>query len=241
MVNSRETSQAQAALTKTRRAKMDAMELLTEAYVAQRERWPRTGRHILAQYDDASVVVYQAYRPNMGRFAATHGYFGGAFSLDRMSWIKPKFLWMMFRNGWGTKAHQEVTLAVQLKRAAFDEILAGAVHSSFTSSVYSDEEEWGSALKRSSVRLQWDPDHAPSGHTVERRAVQLGLRGETLRRYAREWIVGVEDISEFVRTQYEHVQARDYTGLVTPREDVYPVADSAVAARLGLSTADGQQ
>jgi len=68
---------------------MDAMELLTEAYVAQRERWPGTGRHILV--DDASVVVYQAYRSTIGRFAATRGYFGGAFSLNRMSWIKPNF------------------------------------------------------------------------------------------------------------------------------------------------------
>jgi hypothetical protein len=38
------------------------------------------------------VVVYQAYRPEIGHFAAQHGYFGGSFSLDRMSWIKPNFL-----------------------------------------------------------------------------------------------------------------------------------------------------
>src|SRR5439155_2761622 len=31
------------------------------------------GRHILTQFDDESVVVYQAYRPAIGRFAAEHG------------------------------------------------------------------------------------------------------------------------------------------------------------------------
>ena len=82
--------------------------LRTEPYVAQTERWPKSGRHILAQFDDASVVVYQAYRPSIGRHAAEHGYFGGDFSLSRMSWIKPNFLWMMYRSGWGTKEGQEV-------------------------------------------------------------------------------------------------------------------------------------
>ncbi len=210
------------------------MALVTEPYLTQVARWPTTGRHILAQYDDTSVVVYQAYRPNIGHFAATHGYFGGAFNLDRMSWIKPNFLWMMFRNGWGTKAHQEVTLAVRLKRAAFDGILAAAVHSSFAPAIYKDDEEWGSALKRSSVVLQWDPDHAPSGQAVERRAMQLGLRGPMLRSYAQEWIVEIEDISPFVAAQREHARSGDDERLVLPREDIYPVTDPLVAARLTL-------
>ena len=58
----------------------------------QRARWPRDGRHVMAQYDADSVVVYQAYRPAIGQFAAAHGYFGGEFSLGRMSWVKPNFL-----------------------------------------------------------------------------------------------------------------------------------------------------
>src|SRR5215475_197230 len=112
------------------------MNLITEAYIAQDARWPRSGRHILAQFDAESVVVYQAYRPEIGRHAARHGRFGGGFSLDRMSWIKPNFTWMMYRSGWGTKPGQEVTLAVRLRRAAFDEILRRAVHSSFVPDVY---------------------------------------------------------------------------------------------------------
>jgi hypothetical protein len=79
------------------------MQLVTEPYLAQFRRWPQTGRHILAQFDESTIVVYQAYRPAIGNFAASHGYFGGPFSLNRMSWIKPNFLWMMYRSGWGTK------------------------------------------------------------------------------------------------------------------------------------------
>jgi hypothetical protein len=68
------------------------MPLITEPYPAQKARWPTSGRHILAQFDAESVVVYQAYRPEIGHFAARHGYFGSGFSLSRMSWVKPSFL-----------------------------------------------------------------------------------------------------------------------------------------------------
>ena len=115
------------------------MNLLTEPYLVQTARLPKSGRHILAQFDDESVIVYQAYRPAIGHFAAQHGYFGGPFSLSRMSWIKPNFLWMMYRCGWGSKEGQEVVLAVRLKRTAFDEILRRAVHSSFVPEVYESE------------------------------------------------------------------------------------------------------
>ena len=84
---------------------------------------------------------------------------GGEFKLSRMSWIKPNFLWMMYRSGWGTKPGQEVTLAVRLRRSAFEEILRGAVHSNFVAEVYSSPESWGAAAAESEVRLQWDPDH----------------------------------------------------------------------------------
>lgn len=216
------------------------MRLITEAYLGQVKRWPARGRHILAQFDDDAVVVYQAYRPEIGHFAATHGYFGGAFRLGRMSWVKPNFLWMMYRSGWGTKPDQEVTLAVWLQRAAFDMILKEAVHSTFVPEVYGSEAAWKCALAESSVRLQWDPDHDPSGAAVERRALQLGLRGDVLARYAREWIVHLEDISDFVAQQRAYAQPGAYAELVTPQEAVYPVEDPEVAARLGVSPAEGE-
>lgn len=210
------------------------MNLLTEPYLNQASKWPQTGRHILAQFDENTVVVYQAYRPAIGLFAAEHGYFGGEFSLNRMSWIKPNFLWMMYRSQWGTKPGQEVILAVWLRRSAFDEILASAVHSNFVTAVYGSEKNWQQAVKNSAVRLQWDPDHHPSGAKLERRAIQLGLRGSALAGYAREWIVNIEDISEFVQQQRQYKEG-DRAQLLTPSETVYPVIDPDVCQRLGLS------
>lgn len=212
------------------------MKLLTTSYVTQTTQLPQTGRHIVAQYDETSVVVYQAYRPAITHFAVEHGYFGGEFSFSRMSWIKPNFLWMMYRSGWGMKPGQEVTLAIRIKRSAFDTILATAVHSSFVPEVYASEAEWKQTVAHSSVRLQWDPDHHPSGAKLERRAIQLGLRGEVLAQYARNWIIDIQDISDFVQHQYQVVRSHDWAQLLIPSETVYSVGDPAIAKRLQLST-----
>lgn len=198
-----------------------AMEL--ESYESQTARWPSSGRVILAQYDADSVVVYQAYRPVIGHFAAAHGYFGGEFKLGRMTWIKPNFLWMMHRSNWGRSEGQEVVLSIRLRREAFDHILALAVHSSYRAAVYPSREEWREQVRKSDVRLQWDPDHAPTGEKLERRAVQLGLRGEATASYALDWILDIEDISSLVAEQRPSAMTRDFERLLTPRERVYPV------------------
>lgn len=211
------------------------MNLNTCLYQDQEARWPQTGRHILAQFDAEKVVVYQAFRPKIGQYAAWHGrQFGDNFSLSRMSWIKPNFLWMMFRSGWATKENQETVLAVSLKRTAFDVILEQAVASAFDPEQHGSRDEWQDALGRSEVRLQWDPDHAPDGATkFERRAIQLGLRGGVLAQYASDWIVNIEDITPFVTEQHKHVQAGNLSLLQTPCEAVYPVSD-VQAKQLGM-------
>jgi hypothetical protein len=90
-----------------------------ERYSEQIKLWPSEGRHILAQFDDRTVVVYQAYSSTIGLYAVEHGRFGGDFSYARMSWIKPNFLWMMYRSAWGIKANQEITLALRIRREFF--------------------------------------------------------------------------------------------------------------------------
>ena len=210
------------------------MSFSTSPYLEQTLRWPRRGRVLLAQYDDESVIVYQAYRPSLGHWAAEHGYLGGDFSLNRMSWIKPGFMWMMYRSGWGTKPNQEVVLSIRIDRTAFDTILNSAVLSSYDPQLYATPEEWRADVARSDVRLQWDPDHGPTGGKRARRVIQLGLRREMIRRYAQDWILEITDISDFVSEQRTHVLARDLDQLHTPTESVYPVADEAVAFRLRL-------
>ena len=209
------------------------MRLITTNYSEQISQLPKVGRHIAAQFDEEGVVVYQAYRQAIGEFAATHGYFGGEFSLSRMSWIKPNFTWMMYRSGWGQKVGQEVVLAVKIKRSVFDLILADAVCSSYNHDLYPTERDWKRAVVNSDVRIQWDPDHGPRGGKLDRRAIQLGLRGKMLANYAKESIIWIEDISEFVHEQHQNLS--DLTTLMVPSEAIYPVTDVEIATRLQIS------
>jgi hypothetical protein len=84
-----------------------------------------------------------------------------------------------------------------LRRAGFEAILAEAVPSTFDPAYYPDEVVWSAAVARSTVRLQWDPDRTPGGGPLGRRAIQLALRGRTLARCATEWILDIEDITDF--------------------------------------------
>lgn len=219
-------------------SKEDQFNIETESYAQQMRRWPESGRHILAHYCDETIVVYQAYRPEIGHFAAEHGYFGGEFKYTRMSWIKPNFLWMMYRSDWGRSQGQEVVLAIRLRRTFFDSLLKQAVFSSFGASGYSDEAEWKSAVSRSDVRLQWDPDHLPTGDKCERRAVQLGLRGGILEAFGKREAIEIIDVSDFVAEQWKEIANWKSGTLVTPVERVYRPSDSQVVENVGLDVAE---
>jgi hypothetical protein len=208
-------------------------ELKIERYVDQLTRWPGCGRHILAQFDDDSIVVYQAYPADIGAFAVQHGRFGGEFSYARMSWIKPNFLWMMYRSGWGTKAGQHVTLALRIRRGFFDGLLTAAVESTYSATSYASREAWQEAVASSSVRLQWDPDHDPLGEPVERRAIQLGLRGHVLETFGKRELLNVIDVSEFVSAQRVNANSERLRQLWTPTEEVYLPCEAA-RNRIGL-------
>ena len=54
-------------------------------------------RNIYAVFDDKTIRVYQAYNNEIADEALKLGKFGSKFSLTRMTWIKPSFLWMMYR------------------------------------------------------------------------------------------------------------------------------------------------
>ncbi len=212
------------------------MRLITEPYNDQTAHWPTSGRHILSQYDENRFVVYQAYKPQIGHFAARHGHFGSeAFSLNRMTWVKPNFLWMMHRCGWATKENQEVILAIWLDRAGFDAILKKAVLSSYDRDIYESEAAWKRALSASAVRVQWDPDYSPVDGKLERRALQIGLGGKAAAHYAQGgWIIHIEDITDFVHEQHKNA-VRPYVNLILPRERPYVIEDVATIKNLGMS------
>jgi hypothetical protein len=210
------------------------MTLQMELYLDQAALWPKEGRHILAYHDADTIIVYQAYRASIASYAVTTKTFGRDFSYARMSWIKPNFLWMMYRSGWGTKEGQEAVLALRLRRTFFDSLLSLAVPSSFIPELFPSRGTWNEALTSSEVRLQWDPDHDPTGQPLLRRALQLGLRGGILEDFGKRELLEVIDMTAFVAGQRMRVSSRGSAGLSTPSERIYIPGDPAIARKLML-------
>jgi hypothetical protein len=213
------------------------MKLLIEKYKEQTERLPKSGKHIIGQFDEQNIVVYQVYNHRIADFALKNKHLGGeGYSYTRMTWIKPNFLWMMFRAGWASKENQERILAITLPRIRFELILADAVATSFQSALYSSESAWKNAMADSDVRMQWDPDHNPFGQTIQRRAIQIGLKGRTAEHYANEWIVDIEDITGFVRQQKDELDNLGTQNLCVPKEEVYTLLNPDLSKSIGIES-----
>lgn len=180
-------------------------------------------KEIRAFYTEDTVRVYQAYNKVIADEAVKNGTFGSSFKLDRMTWIKPSFLWMMYRCGWGTKENQEHILAIDLKREAFDYIVQNAVISTYDDNMGISHEEWKEQIKTSEIRCQWDPERDLFGNPLEYRSIQLGLRGAAVQKYVNDWIVSIEDITEYVKKLREQKSRGMDINSLLPMERIYSI------------------
>ncbi|MFI6940862.1 DUF4291 domain-containing protein [Streptomyces sp. NPDC050418] len=186
---------------------------------------------IRARHTEETVTVYQAYAPGLGRPAARDGRFPEAWKRDRMTWIKPSFLWMMYRSGWGTKEGQETVLAVEIRRDGFEWALRNACVSHHVRGLHADQAAWKRELRQAPARVQWDPERDLRLDPLPYRSLQLGLAGEATRRYADEWIVGITDVTDTAREIHALVREGelDAAAGLLPEEREYPAGDELLA------------
>ena len=184
----------------------------------------RPMKEIRAVYTDETIRVYQAYNKTIAEEAVKNGTFGTHFSMSRMTWIKPSFLWMMYRCGWAEKENQEHVLAIDIKRSGFDRAVNSAIISTFSEELGISKEEWQRQVKESDIRVQWDPEKDIYGNNLPYRSLQLGLRGNVVKEYVNDWIVNVTDITDYVhelntlRNNHENIIER------LPKEEVYKIS-----------------
>jgi hypothetical protein len=144
---------------------------------------------------------------------------------------------MMYRSNWASSKNQDTILAIWLKREAFERYLAVAAHTMFYPEIHATKKDFQKGMRDSKERLQWDPDHSPSGGKVTRRAVQIGLRNvESF--INGDDIVQIQDITAKVREQYKYVTAKKTEELLTPRERVYKMSAVEIAKRIVLDERD---
>ncbi|MBI2922915.1 MAG: DUF4291 domain-containing protein [Planctomycetes bacterium] len=193
-------------------------------------------RAIRAAWTADRLTVYQAFRPEIAEPAARTGRFGPGFSLDRMTWIKPSFLWMMGRSGWASKPGQERVLAIDIARDGFHWALAHACLSTFDAAVHGTLDAWKRRLDESPVRVQWDPERDITLRALPWRSIQVGLSGEAAARYTREWILAIRDVTALAHAVRDRVAKGDQAGAqsLLPIERPYH-APPEVIEQLGMS------
>jgi hypothetical protein len=151
-----------------------------------------------------------------------------------MTWIKPSFLWMMYRCGWATKPGQERVLAIQLTREGFESALAQACLSHYDHELHPDEAAWSRQLRASPVRVQWDPERSLHLAQLPYRSLQVGLSGEAAHRYVHEWTLAIVEVTALARRIHALVRDGDDDGAnaLLPSQRPYPLPPSAALAAL---------
>ncbi|QSQ17111.1 DUF4291 domain-containing protein [Myxococcus landrumensis] len=184
-----------------------------------------TAREIRADFDRTSIVMYQAYPDAIADVAVKAQKFGPPFSVGRMTWIKPSFLWLMHRSNWGSKSGQERTLAVRIRRSGWEEALGSAVLTSYEPKAHGSPEAWRKAFSVSPVHVQWDPERTLRGAGLPHDSIQVGLGRAIIQRFVDDWIVSITDLTPLVRKLRKHLDdgRADQAMRLLPKEAVLPV------------------
>jgi Domain of unknown function (DUF4291) len=183
-------------------------------------------REIRADFDRDTIVIYQAYSPEIAMAALEAQRFVPPFSFHRMTWIKPSFLWLMHRSNWGQKSGQERVLAVRIKRTGWEKALSLAVLTSFAPGVFASPAAWAEQFAAAQVHLQWDPERSLRGASLPYSSIQIGLSRHVIREHVEQWIVGIEDYTPRARKIYDLLQSgqADKARRHLPPERLYPVS-----------------
>ncbi|TWT39509.1 DUF4291 domain-containing protein [Blastopirellula retiformator] len=194
-------------------------------------------RQIRADYDRDTIVVYQAYNDAIANAALAAGRFTAPFSFQRMTWIKPSYLWLMERSGWGTKSNQTRILAVRIARSGWDAALRQAVLTSYHSGIHRSQDEWRQLCQQAIVHVQWDPERSLRGKKLEHRSIQVGVGRHLITEFAETWTREIVDLTPLTAKLRQFRQQGDYDKAkrLLPRESIYPV-DQATADQLGIET-----
>ncbi|MEQ1500635.1 MAG: DUF4291 family protein [Myxococcota bacterium] len=180
-------------------------------------------RTVLATYDDDAVIVWQAHSDAVADAALRDGGFGGrSWRTDRTTRFRLSLPSLLARNGWATRPGRERILAVRLCRVGFDAVLRQAVHAAMEPGVYPCRNAWHLATRYGQVTLAWHPDVDPTGAELDHETLRVGVRDGVLARFARDWVVGVEDWTPWVVANRTQVSA----SLPVPAVAPYPLVTS---------------
>jgi hypothetical protein len=183
-------------------------------------------KQIRAFYTGSTIRVYQAYSDKIADTALRHGTFvSPPFKMERMTWIKPSFLWMMYRSDWGKKeSGQSRILAIDITREGFEWALEHSLIS-HKAKDYTNKEEWLKIKNTTPVRIQWDPERDLHSQPLEYRSIQIGLSKEAVSLYVNKWIQKIIEVTKLATEIHSLLEKNKLTeaSSLLPKEIGYPV------------------
>lgn len=182
---------------------------------------------IRADYDRETIVVYQAYSDQIADPALQNGRFVEPFSFNRMTWIKPSFLWLMHRSNWAQKSGQERILAIRIRRTGWEKAVANGVLTSFHPAAHRSKDVWADAFASAKVHVQWDPERNVRGGALQNYSIQVGISRDLIREYNEEWITQIKDLTPTVSKMRSLTRSGDVKAATRhlPPEKAYPISD----------------
>ncbi len=192
-------------------------------------------QQIRAVYDKETITVYQAYNKKIALPALKSKKFQAPFSFNRMTWIKPSFLWLMERSNYATKSNQEYILGVKIKRTYWDSALSMGVLTHPDSEIYPDAGAWNKLFKDAKVHIQWDPERNLKGRKLEHRSIQVGISRYLIEEFNEQWIQDIIDYTPLAKkiNQLRKLGKYKEAKRLLPKEKEYKVTDK-ISQKIGI-------
>lgn len=185
-------------------------------------------KQIRSFFNDQTIRVYQAYSDAIADAALKHGTFiSPPFKIDRMTWIKPSFLWMMYRAGWGYKdPQQKRILAIDISHEGFNWALMHSCESRAPALL--NKKRWQELKQKFPVRIQWDPERDINLQPLPYRSIQIGLSKIAVNLYINQWIKKITDITPLAHSIHTCIQAGEIKQAkkMLPEERIYPILEN---------------
>lgn len=190
---------------------------------------------IRALYNDKSIAVYSAFSDSIADVAIQNQKLLPPFTYSRMTWIKPSFLWMMYRSDWGNRAAMNRILRIWINRKDWDSALKEAILTTPESHVYKSHKDWRVRLEKARIRVQWDPERDIENKRLEFKSVQVGVTEKLSEVYAKKWISKIEDVTSLTHEIHNLVIRKNISEAkkLLPPEIKYPV-NKEIMESLGM-------
>lgn len=192
-------------------------------------------REIRATFDRETITIYQAYNEAIALAALQAQKFVPPFSFNRMTWIKPSFLWLMERSGWGKKPNQESILAIKIKRSFWEEALSNAVLTHPEKALYKEDALWEKLFSEAKIYVQWDPERNLQGTKLPHRSIQVGVSRFWAEKY-NEAIVSIENLTTLAHKidQLRKEGKTENAKKLLPTEKIYPLPKE-IGEKIGIT------